>query len=441
MESEPTTAVRLRAYTGAVALVVSLATPLVTAFLLPDGGEDPASTLAAAVANRPGTIAGGWIFLALAALFLGGTMFLARATRGRGSAWGSAGLAAGLLGATGMAVLAMNGFVAAALVGTAPGSAIATLEAIDGLGGSVVMVLMTAQPLSILFFSIALWRGATVHGWVAVAGALTVGLDLVPVGWSGLVALAVAFCAMAWCAIAVLRRCAAEGWDELPVPQHRAWAGAVCAISVLVVSIVKDVAFPGTEDPAAAIAAGASPSQLVAEGLLALVIAVLYGGTVAFFAGSVLRRGSGLAIAGTVLGCAGAVSIAAMGVLDFLTAALRASHGDAEVFGPLGAILFPAMMPLLFAEDLMIVAFAAALWRARLVSWVPFAIAVLFAIIGQLQPTGAAASGQMVLGLLCAAWLAFGVLRARGALAGVVRGAGTRRKRTTAPAPARGALG
>lgn len=43
----------------------------------------------------------------------------------------------------------------------------------------------------------------------------------------------------------------------------------------------------------------------------------------------------------------------------------------------------------------------------------PFALALAFAVVGQLHPTGLVAVGQMALGLVVAAWLAYGVLRAR----------------------------
>lgn len=443
----PTSAARLRTYAGAAALLASLLLTLVTSFIFTDSAPDSASMLRAVGADPGHMVTMGWLLLLIAALFLGGTFFLAGATRGRGSGWGSAGLVAGLLGTVGIAVIGMHAFITASLAQTAngasaPGSAAATMDALDALGGWLIMPLMTAQTLSILLFGIALWRSGTVHWWVPAASGLMVVVALVPIAWSGPVSLVLALAAMGYACAAVVRHRAATGWAEDSTPTHRVWAGAVAALALLILSVVKDSVFAGSDDPDAAVAAvGSNPAPLVTEGLMALGIAVLFGGATAFFAGAVRRRGSGLAIAGTVLGCAGAVSIAAMGVLDFLTAALGISHAGTAAFAPLGAVLFPAFMPLFIAEDLMMVAFAAALWRAGTVSWMPFALAVGFAMVGQLHPSGLAAVGQMALGLVVVAWLAYGVLRARGAVPAVVRGTGSARKRTTAPAPARGALG
>lgn len=430
---------RLRTYAGAAALPVSLLLTLVTSFLFPDTGPGSASMLLAVSADPGPTIAMGWLMLLIAALFLGGTLFLSGATRGRGSGWGSAGLVAGILGTVGNAVIGMHAFITAALAQTDPGPAAATMDALDTLGGWLIMPLMTAQTLGILLFGLALWRSGTVHWWVPVATGLVVAVELVPVAWSGPVSLVLALLAMGYACAAVIRRRAGTDWAEESTPTHRVWAGAVAAVALLALSILKDTLFTGSDDPDDALAAvGSSPAPFVVEGLMALGIAVLFGGATAFFAGAVRRRGSGLAIAGTVLGCVGAVSIAAMGVLDFLTAALGLAHGGTAVFGPLGGILFPAFMPLFLAENLMMIAFAAALWRAGSVSWVPLALAVAFGVVGQVHPTGMAAVGQMLLGLLAVGWLAYGVLRARGAVPAVVR---KDRHRTTAGAPAHGAAG
>ncbi|GAB3271654.1 hypothetical protein GCM10027449_07630 [Sinomonas notoginsengisoli] len=378
----------------------------------------------------------------IAGLFLGGVLFLAGATRGRGSGWGSAGVVTGLLGTAGTAMIAMHALITAALAQTETGPAAATMDALDSLGGWLILPLMTAQSLAITLFGLALWRSGTVHWWVPAATALVVVVALLPSAWSGPVSLGLALAAMGYACAAIVRRRAATGWAEVPTPAHRVWAGAACAVALLVLSVAKEVLFPGADDPDSAMtAAGSSPVPFVTEGLMALGIAVLFGGAAAFFAGAVRERGSGLAIAGTVLGCAGAVSIAAMGVLDFLTAALGASHAGSAVFGPLGAILFPAFMPLFLVENLMMVAFAAALWRAGTVSWAPLVLAAAFAVVGQIHPTGLVAVGQMLVGLVAVAWLAYGVLRAQGALAGVVRGRRASGIRTTTPAPTGGALG
>lgn len=410
-----TRAPQLRTYAGAACLGLFFLGSAVAAFAFADGDQDPATTLRA-VASSPGTpLAMGWILLALAALWLGGVLFLAGATRGRGSGWGAAGAVAGILGAVGTALIGMHALTTVALAQTPLEGAVATSQALDGLAGWLVFPLMMCQPLAVALFAVSLWRQGTVHWWVAPVGCAAVAASILPGAFSSVASLVLGLASLGPAAAAVIRRRRAAGWVEEAAPAYRVWGGAACAVALLLLSVAKDVLFAGADDPDAALAAvGSHPESLVSEGLMALGVAALFAGTTAFFAGSVRERGSGLAAAGTVFGVVGSLSIASMGLLDFLTAALGMSGAGSGVFVPLGGILFPAFMPLFLAENLMLVAFAAALWRARMTTWVPFALSLVFGAVAQVHPVGPVAVAQMVLGLVVAAWLASAVLRSPG---------------------------
>ncbi|MDQ4492318.1 hypothetical protein RBS60_19140 [Sinomonas sp. ASV486] len=406
---------QLRTYAGAASLGLFFITSFATQFLFSDGGPDTAATLRV-IAAGPGTaIAWGWIMLALAALWLGGVLFLAGATRGRGSGWGAAGTLAGILGTVGITLIGMHALTAAALAQTPLDGAAATLQALDGAAGWFIFPLMTCQMLAVALFALSLWRQGTVHRWVAAAGCAAVVVSALPWTFSGPAALGLGLASLGVGTGAVIRLRRAAGWVEAPAQAYRVWAGAACAVGLLVLSILKDALFAGADDPDAALAAvGSHPVPLVVEGVMALGVAALFAGTTAFFVGSVRGRGSGLAAAGGVLGIVGSVSIASMGALDFLTAALGVSGAGTGVFGPLAGILFPAFMPLFLAENLMLVAFAAALWRSGVTAWVPFALSLVFAAVAQVHPVGPVALAQMALGLVVAGWLAYRILRSRG---------------------------
>lgn len=428
---------RVRTVTGAASLILFFLVGLAGEVLVPHVAGDPATRLRMIAADPSGSVLDGWTEFAGAVLFLAGVLFLARATRGRGSGWGSAGVVTGILGAAGLGIIAMHSFVDAALAQTPIASAVATEQAMQAYAGWLIFPLMICQPVAVALFAVALWREGTVRQWVAASGAAVLVVSVLPVPAAGIISLAIGLVVAVAAVHGVLRERTAA-----PTLAHRSafrtWAGASCVLALGVLNLVKRGAFPAEADPGSAIAAAAAhPEPQIVEAFMAIGIAVLYAGTVAFLAGSVRARGSGLAMAGTAFGVAGAMTIAGMSVLDFLTAAAGSAGAGAGVIDPLGGILFPALMPVLIGENLMPLFFAAALWRARVTSWVPFALALVFAVAGQFHLVGPLAFAQMVLAFTIVGWLAYRILRAEGVLPAVVRGGG----RTTPAAAPRGALG
>lgn len=402
----PTTAARMRAFAGAACTVLFFVVGLVGQFAFPDPAAAPAAT--------------GWVTLATAALFLGTVFFLAGATRARGSAWGAAGVVLGLLGFAGHALIGMHAFFQVALA-TLPTAQAASVEsALQATAGWLVPVLMTCSVLSLTAFSIGLVRERTVRWPIAVGGIAMAVLALVPVPIAGQALLPIGLVVFGWAAWRIVATRDSAGWLQPPASRARLIAGATAIIVLMVVSVVKDAVFSGSTDIGAALAdAAVHPVGPAIEGFLALTVGILYAGATAFFGGSARSRdgrGSGLAAVGTALGVPGAVVIVCMSVLDFATGALAqagvTTAQAARMFDALGAVIFPAFTIVFAAEGLMLVAFAAAVWRARMTGWIPFALSVVFGGVAAFGASGMVAVAQMTLGLVVVAWLAVAVVRA-----------------------------
>jgi hypothetical protein len=433
-----TTTARVRVLSGAVCTVLFFVTGLVGQFVIGDQPRDTAAHFKFVVADPVRVLVSGWLTLATAAFLLAAVLFLAGATRGRGSVWGAAGAAFGFLGFAGHTIIGMHSLLEVALTAIPLEQAVAVDDTLQHTVGSLVFVLTNFSVVALTLFSIALLR-ARIVSWPVAAG----GLAMTILAFSGLpltdqLLFPLGLVVFGWAAYRVVATERAAGWPQRSAPRVRVVAGAICAVLLMVVSIVKDAVFGGISEPAQALAAATAKSAgPVVEGFLAVAVGVLLAGTIAFLAGSTRSRtgrGNGLAAVGTVCGVVAAAAIVAMSLLDFLIAAFAqsgASAADAQqVMDAFGAVIFPTFMILFGAQAVTLAAFAAATWRARITGWVPFAIAVVFGAVAMVGASGPIAVAQMVLGLVVVAWLSSAILRAQATDAVVA---------TTVPAPTPGA--
>jgi hypothetical protein len=124
--------------------------------------------------------------------------------------------------------------------------------------------------------------------------------------------------------------------------------------------------------------------------------------------GAIRHRGAGLANAGAVLGLFGTIGMALIPAHRIFMIGLVQADPDhaAKVLAAVDRqSLAAVVVPLFFLTPLAVTVFAAAAWRAGLVQWPNFGLAVLF-LVTEIVPSGGGMIVSLVLGLACYGWIA-----------------------------------